>query len=326
MHLFSIIVPVHNGEKTLAQCLKAIIKIKGFEKCELIVANDGSTDSSFKIAQKYSDKVVSNQVNKGAAATRNIGAQAAQGKFLLFIDDDVILSSRNILKYIKEDFKSSDICGVFGVYDEKIAFNDFFSAYKHLYMSYGKLTSKRLNQTADSAMMAIPRESYLAAGGFNEKYLGAMAEDIEFSIRFSLKENKPFLQDSRITGIHYQKHNFKSLCKTNRSRIKGIAKTIQKEDYRKVYLKMSKSSSGKPLFPMILTIGFLILSLFYPLALLGLLISFILFALVQVGLFKYIRRKRGFIFALSSVGFSFIEMFIALVFASYYQLYYKLKK
>ena len=204
---FSIIIPVFNAQSTLDKCLKSIINLRGFENCELIVVNDASTDISVEIAKKYGAKVVSNSVNKGAAATRNAGTRVAQGKILLFIDSDVVLSSRNILKYINEDFESLDICGVFGVYDEKIAFDNFFSAYKHLYMCYGNLTSVRFGQTADSAILAVLRKNYLEIGGFNENYSGAMAEDVEFSIRFSLKEKNPFLKDSRNCLKSQQKMN-----------------------------------------------------------------------------------------------------------------------
>jgi len=325
----SIIVPVFNGEKTLDKCLRAIIEIRDFEKCELIVADDCSKDKTIEIAQKYKAKIVFNQTNKGVACTRNLGAKAAKGKILLFIDSDVSLSCKDILKYLKKDFESSDICGVSGVYDEKVVFNDFFSAYKHLYMCFGKKNTPKFIPVADSAMLAIPREKFLKAGGFNEKYPGVMAEDVEFSIRFSLGENKLFLQNFQIKGTHYKKYNLKSLLKTNFLRIKGISKTIQKNDYKKVYLKMSEFSSfssGTLLFLMALTISFLILSLIYPFFLFGFFGSVLLFILVQIKFFKYLCQRKNIIFALLAVLFSFIEMFLVACFVLYLQLYYKLKK
>lgn len=131
--MFSIIVPTFNNQETLEECLQAITKIKGFDNCELIVVDDASTDFSVDIAKRYKAKIVSNQDNKGAAFTRNMGAQVAKGKILLFVDSDVVLLSNDVLSFIENGLKLSNVCGVFGIYDRKIAFNNIFSAYKHLY-------------------------------------------------------------------------------------------------------------------------------------------------------------------------------------------------
>src|SRR3989344_2069802 len=122
----SIIVPVFNAEATLEKCLEAIRNIKGFSKeCELIVADDGSDDSSWDIAKKYTDKIVRSPKNEGAAFTRNLGARSAKGEFLLFVDSDVILSTLDILSYLKEDFPRNDICGIAGISAEETIFTNF---------------------------------------------------------------------------------------------------------------------------------------------------------------------------------------------------------
>ncbi|MBU2579471.1 MAG: glycosyltransferase [Nitrospinae bacterium] len=321
----SIIVPVFNGEKTLDKCLEAITKIKDFEKCELIVANDASVDTSVLIAKKHGVKVVSNPVNKGVAATRNLGAKNAKGEILLFVDSDIVLSSRDIIKHIKDDFKSFDVCGVSGVYDERIVFSDFFSTYKHLYMCLGKKIASKFNFAADSAILAIPREMFFKANGFNENYLGATAEDIEFTLRLSLNENKKILQDNRIKGEHHKKHNLKSLLRTNCLRIGSIVRIIQEKELRKTYLNMSKSSSGKSLYPIILASIFLILSFIYWFFIFGFLFSVLMFFWVQTEFFKYFKRRKGVFFAVLSVLFSAIEMFFAAVCGLYFQIYFKIK-
>jgi len=322
----SIIVPAFNAEKTLDKCLAAITAIDDFAKCELIVADDGSTDKTVEVTKKYSAKIVSASINKGAAFVRNLGAKAAQGEILLFIDSDIALLDKNILAHLKDDFRSQEICGVFGVYDEQTIYSNFFSIYKHLYMCLGQLAFSQFNATADSAILAVRRERYLEAGGFDETYPSATTEDVEFSIRVHLKENKLFFKDTKIKGVHWKKHGLRTLLRTNRLRIKGIAKLIQKKDYRKVYLKMAKSSSGKALFPMLLVVVSLALSFVYPVFVWGILVAILLFLLAQVGLWRYFRQRRGVIFAFSAIGFSFVEMFLAALFAFYYQIYFKLKR
>lgn len=92
MHL-SIIVPVYNVEKYLARCLDTLIKQDlNVKDHEIILVNDGSTDSSPLIAGDYAlnhphIKIV-NQKNKGLSEARNTGIEKALGKYIYFIDSD----------------------------------------------------------------------------------------------------------------------------------------------------------------------------------------------------------------------------------------------
>lgn len=89
--VISVIVPVWNVEKYLSQCLDSIL-CQTFSNFELICVNDGSTDNSRKILEKYqlSDsriKIV-NKKNGGLSSARNAGMKVAQGDFYSFIDSD----------------------------------------------------------------------------------------------------------------------------------------------------------------------------------------------------------------------------------------------
>lgn len=87
----SILVPVYNVEDYLEQCLGSIMK-QTFKDIEIICVNDGSTDSSPEILQKYSarDKriIVVNKENGGLPSARNAGIDAATGEYLSFVDAD----------------------------------------------------------------------------------------------------------------------------------------------------------------------------------------------------------------------------------------------
>lgn len=87
----SIIVPVYNAEKTLGRCIESILK----QTCtdfELLLVDDGSTDSSGEICRKYAaadERVrVIQKPNTGVSDTRNEGIKAARGKYLQFVDSD----------------------------------------------------------------------------------------------------------------------------------------------------------------------------------------------------------------------------------------------
>lgn len=89
--LISIIVPVYNTEKYLCRCLDSIV-VQTYSNLEIILVNDGSTDKSGKICEQYAQRderiKVIHQENKGQAAARNAGVNAATGKYISFVDSD----------------------------------------------------------------------------------------------------------------------------------------------------------------------------------------------------------------------------------------------
>jgi glycosyltransferase involved in cell wall biosynthesis len=87
--LISVIVPVYNGEKYVAQCIENLL-YQTHKNLEIIVVDDGSTDHSAEIAKQYPVKII-RQANRGLSASRNVGISAAGGEFIHFMDvDDLI--------------------------------------------------------------------------------------------------------------------------------------------------------------------------------------------------------------------------------------------
>lgn len=89
--LLSIIVPVYNVEKYLDQCISSIIN-QTYKNIEIILVNDGSTDDSQKICEKFAEgnpKIVyTSQTNQGVARARKNGTEIANGKYIGFVDAD----------------------------------------------------------------------------------------------------------------------------------------------------------------------------------------------------------------------------------------------
>ena len=86
--LISCIVPTFNGERYLRETLDSITA-QSYRPLEIIVADDGSTDSTKKISASYGDRVrYLRQPNRGPAAARNLGLAAAQGALIAFLDQD----------------------------------------------------------------------------------------------------------------------------------------------------------------------------------------------------------------------------------------------
>ncbi len=87
----SIILPIYNSEKVIKRTIESIIK-QTYENIELIIINDGSTDSSGQICKEYArqnNKITYVEINnKGVSNARNIGIQKATGNYIMFIDSD----------------------------------------------------------------------------------------------------------------------------------------------------------------------------------------------------------------------------------------------
>lgn len=89
--LISIIVPVYNTEKYLRQCLDSLVN-QTYRDLEIILVDDGSTDSSCSICKEYAGRYpfinVIEQKNGGAAKARNTGLSVSHGQFIMFVDSD----------------------------------------------------------------------------------------------------------------------------------------------------------------------------------------------------------------------------------------------
>jgi glycosyltransferase involved in cell wall biosynthesis len=93
----SVIMPVYNGEKYLEEAISGVLT-QNFTDFELLIIDDGSTDSSVKIIQSIKDsriRLIQNDKNRGVAYTRNVGLKEAKGEFLAWMDcDDLIEPNR----------------------------------------------------------------------------------------------------------------------------------------------------------------------------------------------------------------------------------------
>lgn len=87
----SLIIPVYNVSEYLEDCLNSVIS-QNYGSFEVICVNDGSTDNSLQILEKYASKderiKIINQENQGLSCARNSGIKAASGDYLVFLDSD----------------------------------------------------------------------------------------------------------------------------------------------------------------------------------------------------------------------------------------------
>src|SRR6185437_13735911 len=85
----SVVVCAYNAERTMDQCL-ASLEVLNYPNYEVIVVNDGSTDRTLEISQRYPYCRIISQVNKGLSVARNVGAEAATGTIVAYTDSDCV--------------------------------------------------------------------------------------------------------------------------------------------------------------------------------------------------------------------------------------------
>ncbi len=101
--IVSIIVPVYNAEETLRRCIESVLN-QGFTDFELLLVDDGSTDSSAGICREYENgdrrvRVIRKE-NTGVSDTRNLGLSEARGTFVQFLDSDDWITPQGVDQHI----------------------------------------------------------------------------------------------------------------------------------------------------------------------------------------------------------------------------------
>ena len=145
----SVIIPVYNVEKYIEKCLKSVLA-QNYSNLEIILVDDGSTDSSGKLCDRYqelySDLKVIHRENGGLAAARNSGLKCASGDYITFVDSDDFLEPDAYNRLSEFIFgEDCDIC-YFGHYREnesKIIKYDIVPS-KRIYSSKEEILGKFL--------------------------------------------------------------------------------------------------------------------------------------------------------------------------------------
>lgn len=108
----SIIIPVYQAEKSLAGAIESVVNIIR-QGIEILLINDGSSDNSLKICQKYEQRYsfihLFSQDNRGVSVARNTGIEKACGKYVMFLDSDDELSKDSLSSILSIIDKQGDV-------------------------------------------------------------------------------------------------------------------------------------------------------------------------------------------------------------------------
>ena len=126
MSLVTVIVPIYNSEQYLKRCLESLIK-QTYQNIEIILVDDGSTDSSSEICDEYEKKenrvTVYHNDNHGVSYSRNFGIDRANGTYVLFVDSDDYIEIDYVEKLvhaIKQNKCELAICGIKEIINNEI--------------------------------------------------------------------------------------------------------------------------------------------------------------------------------------------------------------
>ena len=110
--ILTVTIPSYNVEAYLEDCLESFVNSEVMDDIEVLIVNDGSSDNTVKIAQRYVDKYENtfrliNKENGGHGSTINTGVREAKGKYFKVVDGDDWVDTRSFIHLVKV-LKESD--------------------------------------------------------------------------------------------------------------------------------------------------------------------------------------------------------------------------
>ncbi|GAA4278528.1 glycosyltransferase [Aquimarina mytili] len=201
---FSFIIPVYNRPNEIDELLESMADMDYTNAYEIVIVEDGSSETSEQVIEKYNDKLSISyyqKQNTGPGDSRNYGMQKAQGNYFIILDSDVILPT-NYLSEV-EDFLSKNFVHCYGGPDDAHeSFTNLQKAISYSMTSYlttggirgrkntlGKFQPRSFN-------MGLSKEAFQASEGFGDIHPG---EDPDLTIRlWKLGYDTALLPDAKV--------------------------------------------------------------------------------------------------------------------------------
>ncbi len=177
----SIVIPNHNGERTIGRCLEAALA-SSYPSFEVVVVDDCSSDGSVAIIEKHPCRLIRLSQHGGASKARNTGARNSSAGLCFFIDNDCLLQPDTLAKAAaayREEGGGTVIGGTYTLlpYDEQ-----FFSIFQSVYIHYSETKNPQDPDYIATHAMLIAKEVFEKSGGFDEHFMPIL-EDVEFCHR-----------------------------------------------------------------------------------------------------------------------------------------------
>lgn len=300
MHL-SVIIPVYNSRRFLAQGLKALAEGTRTPD-ELLVVDDGSTDGSGNLAQSFGARIITlTDGPRGPARARNRGAAQARGDLLVFLDADVVVHP-DTLAGIEAYFTGpSAPAALFGSYDAGPPAPGLVSRFKNLLHHFTHQHSQREASTFWAGCGALRREDFVALGGFDEAYATPAVEDIELGLRLR-RAGRRILLAPEVQVTHLKAWSFTRLLRSDIfDRAVPWSRLILHEGRLPGELNLDLASRVSALATWT-ALACLVLGFYHPTAWLGFILALTLEMFLSRRLYRFFADKGSWTFLLGSIS------------------------
>lgn len=204
---FSVIIPVYNREKSIAQAIDSVLA-QTFNDYEIIVCDDGSTDKTLDILEIYCETIkIVHTAHVGPGGARNAAIAVASGQYIACLDSDdfwapwalaCVVSiidelGKPIIVYFRPYYTTSGVVNVLHDFNGSISYG--------LYESFLSAPTKTV--CSGSAIAAIPRNIFLQVGGFHKNRINS--EDRDLALKLSRYAQYVILESP--VCVYYKEHD-----------------------------------------------------------------------------------------------------------------------
>lgn len=171
--LCSIIVPIYNVEALLPRCIDSLIG-QQYQNIEIILVNDGSTDSSEAICREYLNRdsriKLINKENGGLSSARNAGLKLSKGEYIFFVDSD---------DYVTSDFCSVGVDGFLNHNADVVIFG-----FNNIFVDTNKIIKKHCRKSRviskEEALKGTLIDGYINSLAWNKAYKRELFDNIKY--------------------------------------------------------------------------------------------------------------------------------------------------
>lgn len=200
--MISFIIIGRNEGFRLLKCFSGVndlIKHNSLQKCEIIYVDSDSSDSSIEIAKEYqSDKIIKLSGNVNSAIARNVGAKAANGEILFFLDGDIELSPFD-LTLISANELELKYAYVVGFLDD-VNYTGDWKVVSQTPRSYKSVIKDQVVTTVGGGVFIIEKITWNKFGGMDQKL--KRTQDRDLSLRMA-RNGITGIRKSEIFGLHH---------------------------------------------------------------------------------------------------------------------------
>jgi glycosyltransferase involved in cell wall biosynthesis len=247
--LISVVVPTHNRSDALAKTLVNLAAQKFAEPWEVIVVNNRCTDDTDEVVQRQAFPVPLRLIHRadvpGAAAARNAGAEVANGDYLLFMDNDILVDPDFVERH-RNSLVAHPGCWIVGqIVNLPEQERTPFGRFRRALFPYNPPSLILQEAHGLTGQSSLPRADFVRLEGFDERFDVASVEDIELAMRAWRLKIK-ILYDPSIVGVHNDWAGFTIRDYCRRQRTYTHCEPLLWQKYGKDHLKQRLVQENLP--------------------------------------------------------------------------------